>query len=316
MEEKKNKIICIVGPTASGKTDIAIKLAGALCGEIVSGDSMQIYKGMDIGTAKPTDAERCGIPHYMLDVAKPDEDYSAARYVEAATPIVEDIIKRGKTPIVVGGTGLYIDSLVKGSEFALFEEDKQYRDELFALCEKNGADELHKMLSEVDPERAKQIHPNNVKRVIRALEVYHATGQTISEHDRLTKEQENRFDALYIGLKFDDRQKLYDRINLRVDIMIKNGLEEEAKRILESGVSEKATSMQAIGYKELLPYFRGECSLEAAAEEIKKNSRRYAKRQMTWFNRNQGINWFCVDKSENLFEDLQASINFNAFKVL
>ncbi len=316
MNENKNKIICIVGPTASGKTDVSIRLAKALCGEIVSGDSMQIYTGMDIGTAKPSVSERCGIPHYMLDIAKPCEDYSAARYVEEATPIVEDIIKRGKVPIVVGGTGLYIDSLVKGSEFALFEEDKKYRDELFALYEKDGAEALHKMLFEVDPERALQIHPNNVKRVIRALEVYRATGQTISEHDRLTKDKENRFDALYIGLKFADRQKLYDRINLRVDIMIKNGLEEEAKRILGSGVSEKATSMQAIGYKELLPYFRGECSLDDAAEEIKKNSRRYAKRQMTWFNRNQAINWFCVDKSENLFEDLQASINFNAFKVL
>ena len=312
--EVNNKIICIVGPTASGKTALSIALAKELGGEIVSADSMQIYKGMDIGTAKPTEEEKEGIPHHMLSIIEPDDDYSVARYVAEASVCVDEILAKGKTPIIVGGTGLYIDSLVKGTEFADFEEDKEYRNELFAIYEKEGASKLHGMLAEVDHERASQIHENNVKRVIRALEVYKATGRTISEHDAETLEKPPKYDATYIGLMYEDRQKLYDRINLRVDLMEKAGLLDEVKRILASGISPKATSMQAIGYKELVSFFEEKCSLQEAKEAIKQGSRRYAKRQMTWFKRNEKTNWIAADKEKNLSEILQASMNFISFK--
>ncbi len=313
MNDKNNKIVCVVGPTASGKTALSIELAKKLDGEIVSCDSMQIYRGMDIGTAKPTHDEMQGIVHHMLSVVEPSENYSAARYVEDAGKIVDDIIARGKFPIIVGGTGLYVESLVRGTQFAEFHEDKKLRDELFSLYEKNGAAYMHKMLSEVDPERAAQIHENNVKRVIRALEVYNATGKTITEHDEKTKEVSPKYDACYIGLMFEERERLYERINLRVDMMIKAGLLDEVKRLLNSGISPSSTAMQAIGYKELTEYFEGKCSLNKAAENIKQASRRYAKRQMTWFRRNKDINWLAVDKSENVFDLLQASINFISF---
>ena len=312
--EVNNKIICIVGPTASGKTALSIALAKELGSEIVSADSMQIYKGMDIGTAKPTVEEMQGIPHHMLSIIEPNEDYSVARYVSEASLIVDEILAKGKTPIIVGGTGLYIDSLVKGTEFAELEEDKEYRSELFSLCEKEGAARLHKMLSEVDPERAAQIHENNVKRVIRALEVYKATGRTITEHDEESLKKPPKYDATYIGLMYEDRQKLYDRINLRVDLMEKAGLLREVEEILASGVSPQATSMQAIGYKELVSYFEGRCSLEEAKEAIKQGSRRYAKRQMTWFKRNERTNWISADKAKNLSDILQTSMNFISFK--
>ncbi len=313
MIDKSNKIVCVVGPTASGKTALSIELAKELQGEIVSCDSMQIYRGMDIGTAKPTHDEMQGIVHHMLSVIEPSENYSAARYVEDAGKITDDIIARGKLPIIVGGTGLYVDSLVRGTQFAEFREDKKLRDELFALYEKNGAGYMHKMLSKVDPERAKQIHENNVKRVIRALEVYNATGKTITEHDEKTKEAPPKYNACYIGLMFDERERLYERINLRVDKMIEDGLLDEVKKLLDSGISPLSTAMQAIGYKELVEYYDGKCTLGEAAENIKQASRRYAKRQMTWFRRNKDINWLAVDKSENVFDLLQASINFISF---
>ncbi len=310
---QKNKVICIVGPTASGKTALSIALAKALSGEIVSGDSMQIYKGMDIGTAKPTSDEREGVPHHMLSVMSPTENYSAARYVEDAGACVEDILFRGKTPIIVGGTGLYIDSLVKGTEFATFEEDETYRRELWEIYEKHGAEFLHDMLKQADSKRAEEIHKNNVKRVIRALEVYKATGKTISQHDEETKSNPPRYDATYIGLMFENRDRLYMRINERVDKMLLDGLLDEVKALLDSGISPDATSMQAIGYKELVSYFRGECTLEAAVEEIKTASRRYAKRQMTWFRRNERINWLSVDKTKDIEDLLQNSMNFISF---
>ncbi|MBQ2840923.1 MAG: tRNA (adenosine(37)-N6)-dimethylallyltransferase MiaA [Oscillospiraceae bacterium] len=306
----KKKIVCIVGPTASGKTALSIALAKKLDGEVVSCDSMQIYKGMDIGTAKPTASEMQGIAHHMLSIVDPSENYSVARYVDDATAIVEDILSRGKLPIITGGTGLYVDSLVNGTEFAQFSGDTKYREELFALYEEKGAAYIHGLLCTVDPERAEQIHENNVKRVIRALEIYKATGKTITEHDNATKLKEARFDATYIGLMFEDREKLYERINLRVDMMLKDGLCEEVKRLLDAGTDPKSTSMQAIGYKEMISYFNGESTLGDAAESIKQASRRYAKRQMTWFKRNKNINWIAVDKSENISDLLQTSINF------
>lgn len=306
------KVICIVGPTASGKTALSIALAKHYGGEIVSCDSMQIYRGMDIGTAKPTEEEMQGIPHHMLSVADADENFSAARYVEEAGCIVDDILSRGKLPIIVGGTGLYVDSLINGIEFASYDADETYRKELFEIYEKHGAEHVHEMLREVDPERAAQIHPNNVKRVIRALEVFRATGETITAHDAETKEKPPRYDAVYIGLMYEDREKLYERINLRVDMMMEAGLCDEVKKLLDAGVSSDATAMQAIGYKELVLYFEEKCSLHDASESIKQASRRYAKRQMTWFKRNKAVNWIAADRTENFSDLLQTSINFIA----
>lgn len=310
---QNKRIICIVGPTASGKTALSIALAKKLGGEIISGDSMQIYKGMDIGTAKPAEEEKEGIAHHMLSIAEPSENYSAARYVKDASACADDIISRGKLPIVVGGTGLYIDSLVKGTEFAEFCEDESLRRELWNIYEEKGADFLHDMLKKADEKRAGEIHKNNVKRVIRALEVYECSGKTISSHDEETKKRPPRYDATYIGLRFEDREKLYSRINLRVDEMFRRGLADEVESLLQSGVSPSATSMQAIGYKELVAYFEGKISLFEAAEEIKKASRRYAKRQMTWFGRNDKINWISADMvKEN--ELIQSSMNFISFQ--
>ncbi|MBR5543813.1 MAG: tRNA (adenosine(37)-N6)-dimethylallyltransferase MiaA [Oscillospiraceae bacterium] len=310
---QKNRIICIVGPTASGKTALSIALAKKLSGEIVSGDSMQIYKGMDIGTAKPDETERDGVVHHMLSVAEPSENYSAARYVKEAGACVDEILSCGKVPIVVGGTGLYIDSLVNGTEFAAHLEDEKYRRELWELYEEKGVEFLHDMLSRVDAARAEEIHKNNVKRVIRALEVYKITGKTISEHDEETKGKEPKYDATYIGLEFQNRDRLYERINLRVDKMIEAGLLREVENLLGSGLSPSSTAMQAIGYKELVAYFEGKEMLDEAIEKIKLNSRRYAKRQMTWFKRNEKVNWIAVDKSENISDIIQNSMNFISF---
>lgn len=307
---KNNRIICIVGPTASGKTALSIKLAKELSGEIISGDSMQIYKGMDIGTAKPTIEEMDGVVHHMLSVASPSESYSAARYVEEASAVADDILARGKTPIVVGGTGLYIDSLVKGRQFAKNEENMALRKELLKLYETSGADALHDILKELDPERAEQIHKNNIKRVIRAIEVFKMTGKTISAHDEESKSEEAKYDAAYVGILYENREELYERINLRVDMMIKEGLVEEVKSLLDSGVSPDSTAMQAIGYKELTAYFENKKTLEEAVEEIKGASRRYAKRQMTWFRKNEAIKWVKPPLSEKFSELLQYLINF------
>ncbi|MBQ5777607.1 MAG: tRNA (adenosine(37)-N6)-dimethylallyltransferase MiaA [Oscillospiraceae bacterium] len=304
------KIICIVGPTASGKTALSIKLAKALSGEVVSGDSMQIYKGMDIGTAKPTPEEMGNIPHHMFSIVSPQDNYSVARYCDEASSVVDDIIARGKTPIVVGGTGLYIDSLVNGYEFASFEESGKYREELFELYEKNGAHFIHEMLRKVDPQRAAEVHENNVKRVIRALEIYNATGKTATEHDEETKRKPKRYDARYVGVNFRDREKLYERINLRVDMMIEQGLVSEVEKLLSEGVPETATSLQAIGYKELCAHIRGEKSLKEAIDEIKLASRRYAKRQITWFGRNKETKWIYAEETESFSSLLQDLINF------
>ena len=307
---KKNKIICVVGPTASGKTALAIKIAKELSGEVISGDSMQIYKGMDIGTAKPTEEEMAGIPHHMLSIADPAESYSVARYVQEASVIADDIISRGKVPIVAGGTGLYIDSLVAGREFAPLEEDTRLRKELFALYEREGAGAVHKILSELDPVRASQIHENNIKRVIRAIEVCKLTGGTITDHDEETKKTSPRYDAAYVGILYPDREKLYERINLRVDMMIEAGLLDEVKNLLDSGISRDSTAMQAIGYKELSAYFAGEEDLSSAVEKIKGASRRYAKRQMTWFKRNESVRWISPGSQQNFSDLLQYLINF------
>lgn len=295
-----DNIICIVGPTASGKTKLSVALAQALNAEIVSFDSMQVYKGMDVGTAKPTIEERGGIRHHMFDVAEPTEDFSVSRYVQMADTCVQDILSRGKTAILVGGTGLYVDSLIAGREFAPFPSTGR-RQELEKRAETEGIDSIYRELAEVDPEAAAQIHPSNQKRVIRALEVFLETGTTISEHNRRSKLVPPKYQPVWIGLDYINREALYRRIDLRVEVMLGQGLVEEVKHLLSLGLS--ATSLQAIGYKEIVAYLQGECSLQEAKEEIQRSSRRYAKRQRTWFRRNEQIHWLELPDEPN-FEEI------------
>ncbi|MBQ3573000.1 MAG: tRNA (adenosine(37)-N6)-dimethylallyltransferase MiaA [Clostridia bacterium] len=286
---KRPKIVCIVGPTASGKTAHAIDVARKNDGEIVSCDSMQIYKYMDIGTAKPTQEERQAVPHHMIDFADPNEDYSVADFVIKARLCIDDIISRGKLPVLCGGTGLYIDSVVNQIEYPKEMRDDEYRAELWKVAESEGNEVLHNMLREIDEVAAENIHPNNTKRVIRALEICKTSGMTKTEADKLAVATPV-YDAEMIGLNMD-RARLYDRINRRVDMMIEEGLLDEVKRLIDMGVRRNSTAMQAIGYKELLLYIDGKCSLDESVEKIKQESRRYAKRQLTWFKRNKNIVW-------------------------
>ena len=282
-------IICIAGPTASGKTSLAVEIAKLTNGEVVSCDSMQIYKRMTIGTAKPVPEEMEGIRHHMIDVAEPDEDFSVSKYCEMATPIVEDILSRGKTAVIAGGTGLYMDSLIRGNDFAPFPSTG-HRQRLEEKLAQTGLDAMLAELAAVDPEAAERSQ-RNPRRIIRALEVFYETGETITAHNLQTQAIPPRFDPLWIGLDFDPRQLLYDRIDLRVDIMLKQGLVEEIRALLASGIPESCTAMQAIGYKEFVAALKGHISIEEAAEEVKKASRHYAKRQLTWFKRNKNIHW-------------------------
>jgi len=297
-----NNIICIAGPTASGKTALAVELAKEFNGEVVSCDSMQIYKRMDIGTAKPTLEERQGIPHHMLDVAEPDEDFSVSRYCEMAGPIVDDILARGKTAIIAGGTGLYMDSLIKGNSFAPFPSTGQ-REKLEQQADEMGMEFMMNWLREVDPEAAARIHDR--KRALRALEVYLETGETITEHNRKTQLIPPKYNPLWLGLDFDPRSALYERIDMRVDIMLKQGLVAEIKNLLASGIPEKCTAMQAIGYKEFVAALDNRCTIEEAAAEVQKSSRHYAKRQLTWFRRNKSMNWLTRHPGEGAEEILQ-----------
>lgn len=285
------KIAVITGPTATGKTTLGILLAKKLGGEVVSADSMQIYRRMDIGTAKVTPTEMQGVPHHMLDVAEPTDNWSVARYVAEADIRVQEILNRGNLPIIVGGTGLYIDSLIAGREFADNGADKALRLELIEKYDKIGGEEMLKLLAEVDPERAAKLHPSDKKRITRALEVFYLTGKTISQHDKETKKIAPRYDAVKIALSFEKREDLYARIDERVDKMVQQGLFEEVQLLLQSGIPEKSTAMQAIGYKEAAQALHGEISKENAIEIIKRESRRYAKRQLTWLRRDKSIRW-------------------------
>lgn len=286
----QHPIICVVGPTASGKTKMAIELAKVYNGEVLSCDSMQLYRRMNIGTAKPTLEEMQGIPHHMIDVLEPWELFSVGRYVEMAEPILQDILTRGKRCILCGGTGLYADSLMAGRSFAPYPETGK-RQELEQLAKSSGIEAILAILRRVDPDSARRLHPSNQRRIIRAAEVYLETGKTITQHNLETKMHPPKYDPLWIGLNYADRQTLYDRIDLRVDEMMKAGLLEEVRGLMEEGLSSSATSMQAIGYKELAAALRGQMSVGEATEKIKQESRRYAKRQLTWFRRNQRIHW-------------------------
>ena len=283
-----NSILCLVGPTASGKTALAVELAKDLNGEVVSCDSMQVYRRMDIGTAKPSREEMQGIPHHMIDVAEPDEDFSVSRYCAMAAPIVDDIVARGKTAIIAGGTGLYMDSLIRGNDFAPFPSTG-VREKLEAEADEVGLPAMLTRLREIDPDTADRV--SDRKRILRALEVYLETGETITEHNRKTRLIPPKYTPLWLGLDFADRGELYRRIDKRVDIMLEMGLMEEIRSLLDSGIPEKCTAMQAIGYKEFVNALEGREPLSQAAEEVKKASRHYAKRQLTWFRRNPAVHW-------------------------
>ena len=293
-----NNIICIAGPTASGKTALAVEIAKLTNGEVVSCDSMQIYKRMDIGTAKPTAEEMQGIPHHMLDVAEPDEDFSVSRYCEMAGPIVDDIVARGKTAVIAGGTGLYMDSLIRGNDFAPFPSTGQ-RERLAAQADAEGMESMLNWLRSIDPEAAARLHLADRKRIIRALEVYLETGETITEHNHRTQALPPRYSPLWLGLDFTDRAELYRRIDLRVELMLEAGLVEEIQNLLASGIPEKCTAMQAIGYKEFVEALDGQCTIKEAAAQVQQSSRRYAKRQLTWFRRNKAMHWLLRDTGES-----------------
>lgn len=285
---KKIPLVVVAGATASGKTSLAIKLAKEFDGEVVSADSMQIYKYMDIGTAKPTKEEMEGIPHHLIDIVTPDVNFSVAEYAKLAHEAIFDITSRGKLPILTGGTGLYINSVVNDVEFEEAEQNEELRAELEALAQEQGAESLHRMLQEIDPVSAGKIHANNIKRVIRAIEVFKTTGERLSEHNEKSKEIISRYQPVMMEILWD-REKLYERIDKRVDIMIEQGLEKETKKLYEMGYTKDLTSMQGIGYKEMFQYFDGVWTFDEAVDKIKQYSRNYAKRQNTWFKRDDRI---------------------------
>lgn len=289
----KIPLVAVVGPTASGKTGLAIKLCAEFNGEVISGDSMQLYRGMAIATAQPTAAERAETPHHLIDMLEPSESFSVARYAELAHRTVREVRGRGRLPVVTGGTGLYIRSLIDNITFAPQKQDTQYRESLCELAREQGNDAVYLMLESIDPVAAHATHPNNLGRVIRALEAYHTTGVTMTRQRELSREEPSPYRACLLGLGYRDRDKLNARINLRVDIMVKQGLLEEAESLRQMELSP--TAAQAIGYKELLPYFEGRVTLEQALEDIKLHSRQYAKRQMTWFKSETDIHWLWAD---------------------
>ena len=298
-----NNLICIAGPTASGKTALSIALAKELGAEIVSCDSMQIYKRMDIGTAKPTAEEMANIPHHMLSVAEPWEDFSVGKYCQMAAPIVDDILARGKTAIIVGGTGLYMDALIKGNDFAPVPATGR-REELEELAQTQGIDAVIEKLRAVDPASADRLHPSDRKRIIRAMEVYLETGETITEHNRKTQLLPPRYQPIWFGLEDAERSALYARIDRRVEQMLEHGLIKEIQSLLTEGIPEKCTAMQAIGYREFIDALRGRSSMETAIALVQQSSRKYAKRQLTWFRRNPAIHWLRREEKDTLSQIL------------
>ena len=301
----KKPLIVIGGPTACGKTGFSIQLAKKIGGEIISADSMQVYRYMDIGTAKVTPEEADGVPHYLIDAFDPDEEYNVMIFQQKAKAYMEEIWAKGKVPILVGGTGFYINALLYDNDFTETENDTSYREECYRLAQEQGPEVLFERLKEVDPAYAEIMHANNVKRVTRALEYHYLTGQKFSEHNAEQKEKETPYNAAVIILNMD-REKLYERIELRIDLMMEQGLLEEVKGLLEKGYSPDLVSMQGIGYKEFVPYFNEECTLEEAVTQLKTNTRRFAKRQLTWFRRQIEGLWVDMDKAtgEKVMEDV------------
>ena len=304
-----DKIICIAGPTASGKTALAVAMAKQLDAEVISCDSMQIYRGMDIGTAKPTREEMDGIVHHMLDVADPGEDFSVSRYCRLADPILQDILARGKTAIIAGGTGLYMDALIRGNSFAPCPSTGM-REKLEAEADVIGMDAMLEKLRAIDPDAAAKLHTADRKRIIRALEVYLETGMTITEHNLMTQQLPPKYTPVWFGLEDQDRADLYARIDRRVDAMLEADLLDEIRTLLSTGISPKCTAMQAIGYKEFVAVLQGSGTLEEAAASVKQASRHYAKRQLTWFRRNPGMHWLRRNKDDTTAEILAQARQF------
>ena len=299
-ELNKRPMIVLTGPTAVGKTKLSISLAKACDGEIISADSMQVYRGMDIGSAKITAKEMQGVKHHLIDCLDPKDAFNVVVFQKMCLECLEDIYKRGKLPIVTGGTGFYIQALLNGISFDENEEDHSYRESLEKLAEEKGADHLHEMLRTIDPESAEAIHANNIKRTIRALEYYHFTGQKISEHNETQRQKESAYRSCYFVLN-DQRDLLYKRIDKRVDEMMADGLVEEVRKLKEDGLTRDYVSMQGLGYKEILAYLDGECTLEEAVYLIKRDTRHFAKRQITWFRREKDVIW--VNKDEFAYDD-------------
>lgn len=296
----KKPLVVLTGPTAVGKTKLSISLAKALNGEIISADSMQVYKYMDIGSAKITEKEMDGVPHHLIDVLSPFEEFHIVRFQELAKKAMEDIYNRGKTPVFVGGTGFYIQAITKDIDFTEGEENKQYREELSRLAAEKGNEFLHEMLREVDKKSAEEIHANNVKRVIRALEFYKENGFPISQHNEEQKQNETPYNLAYFVLNAP-RDLLYERIDRRVDEMMESGLVEEVQKLKDMGCRREMTSMQGLGYKEILSFLDGEIPLDEAVRILKRDTRHFAKRQLTWFRRESDVIW--VDKDKFAFED-------------
>lgn len=295
---ERTPLVAVVGPTASGKTALAVELAKALNGEVLSFDSMQLYKGMDVATAKPTADEMQGIPHHLIDVVDPSKTYSVARFQEDAARIIADIRSRGKNVILVGGTGLYLDSFIENLQFLDTGDATEVRARLKTELESEGPEAMHARLMDIDPDYAEKLHPNNTGRVLRALEIYELTGYTMTNQIAQSRREPGRYDVCYIGLTAEDRDYLYERINLRVDRMVENGLLDEARQWLEERPG--ATAAQAIGIKEMLPYLAGEDTLENCTEKLKADTRHYAKRQLTWFRRNPDVHWLFIDQTPDL----------------
>lgn len=291
----KKPLVIIAGPTASGKTKVSIELAKKIHGEIISGDSMQVYKYMNIGTAKPTKKEMNGVPHYMIDEIDPRKDFSVAIFQQKAKEYLKKIYDNNNIPIIVGGTGFYIQSVVYDINFMETDADVEYRNRIYELSRNKGNEYIHKMLDQVDPVSASSIHPNNIKRVIRALEYYHQTNEPISKHNEVERNKQSPYNTAFFCLTMN-RETLYNRIDKRVDIMIQSGLVDEVKSLLEAGYSSELISMQGLGYKELSLYFEGKISLEEAIYIIKRDTRHFAKRQLTWFRRQENPNWINVEE--------------------
>ena len=304
------RVLCVVGPTASGKTKMAVALARRFGGEVVSVDSMQIYRGMTIGTAAPTAAEMEGVPHHMIAVADPAEQWSAARFCQAADACIQDILSRGKLPVLAGGTGLYLDALIRGDDFAPGSQGGEVRLRLQRELREQGPREMLRRLEAVDPETAARLHLRDEKRILRALEIYEQTGEPMSLRDRRGRQRPDRYEAVYIGLRFRDREDLRQRIDRRVDDMVRQGLLQEVQDLLDSGLPRDATALQAIGYKQFLAVADGAATTDQAVEEVKLRSRQYAKRQLTWLRRNPNIHWILWDREPDFPAALQNATDF------